>query len=1177
MKKLFKWLGILLLVLILIILVVLGVASFLLGTDKGFAFSAKQADKYVAGLELESVQGNVFRGVDAQSITFRNDALSVAARNLDSDWRLGCLLEKAFCLDKIIIDEVNVETFATDKPVEEKPPAGPIELPEINLPIDVVVKEILVRKLTFKAPGDAPEQVVNDIRLAVHTENGHQVFLDTLAARYQDYSANIDGDITLQGDYPLSIGLKLDARDVLPDSVPEGEGEQPVQLQLDLSNTLRDLAIDTQISGAAEASLTGTLQPLEETLPVKLKLASEALGWPITSRSQVLARDTAISVEGTLDDYDLVMSTSVSGEQVPDTTLLVEGRVNTQRATIPTIAIDTLGGRAEGKADVSWADNLNWSTGWDIQNIDPSIQLPDVQGQLSGKIDASGQVVDGNWTVDVQQARVSGELRDYPFNLDAKVSKGLDNVWNVTRVILNNGKNQIDAKGRVSDTWDLAALIKLPELQNLLPELQGGIKADVAIKGALQTPDVTLSANASSIQFNDILVDGFSLDAGIKELFVQQSDLKLRVGTVQVAEQTIKNARLDLKGSRGKHTLSLFADGPQATAIDLNLSGSLTETFDWAGILDAVTLEVPAHTINLSQPTALSWDNRQQQFAVDAHCWVTGDSNLCLENKVLAEPTGTATISLDQYSLARLEPFLPAETSVSGTLKLDTVVNWGDDQNGGFSANAEAQITDGGASAMDGNDNVVNFSYDLLSLNTRATPTQVEADISLASKNLGQADINVTLDPSGEEKPIKGKVSLDGLDIGIAQAFLPDFEEVSGTLSVNGDLSGQLTDPRFDGTVTLSEPVARAEILPLPLTGGEIVTTIKGKRAVIGGELKSDEGRITIDGAANWRQLSAWQAEITLTGEKLNVQSDPLQESRIFHDISILAQPGSIRVNGDIDIPLAVIDVAELPQGASSVSSDVVIIEDIEEEEAPIEPPGDTKLLVALNITLGEDVSLSAYGLNANLTGDMQVRLRSPNPPQLAGEISVVDGIYKQYGQNLQADGEILFVGPINQSRLAIDAIREIDGEDRIAGLRIQGTVATPEIELFTEPSDKPQDSILSYIVLGRDINETSDQEANLLATAALALTVKGGRNIAGGIADALGVEDFALETRGRGDDTELVVSGRVSDRLLLRYGRSVFEPQSTLYLRYDLTKKLYLEAAQGAERAVDLFYSFSF
>jgi len=138
--------------------------------------------------------------------------------------------------------------------------------------------------------------------------------------------------------------------------------------------------------------------------------------------------------------------------------------------------------------------------------------------------------------------------------------------------------------------------------------------------------------------------------------------------------------------------------------------------------------------------------------------------------------------------------------------------------------------------------------------------------------------------------------------------------------------------------------------------------------------------------------------------------------------------------------------------------------------------------------------------------------------------------------------------------------------------------VASPEITLFTDPADKNQDAILSYIILGRDINEASDQEADLLQTAALALAVRGGRSLGGGVASALGVQEFGLETRGSGDDTELVVTGRINDRLLLKYGRGVFDSQNTLYLRYDLTKKLYLEAATSAvQNAADLFYSFSF
>ena len=461
---------------------------------------------------------------------------------------------------------------------------------------------------------------------------------------------------------------------------------------------------------------------------------------------------------------------------------------------------------------------------------------------------------------------------------------------------------------------------------------------------------------------------------------------------------------------------------------------------------------------------------------------------------------------------------------------------------------------------------------------------------SSSSDNLGSARVAANVDVDGEGMPIDGTIALDGLDIGVAKAFAPDLDDIGGTLAANGTLSGGATDPRFDGDVVLDSPVVTGEALPLDVTGGRVVAEVRGKRADIGGRLAAGGGEIVIDGNADWAR-EQWRADVTLRGDDLNVATDPLLESSVNHDITIRARPGDIRVSGTVDIPMADIDVADLPQGASTLSDDIVVIEDIEEQAedvaaggdlenvGAVDPPGDTNLRVDVDVTLGDDVNLAAYGLTAGLTGDIGIALRSPNPVQLSGEIEVVDGVFKQYGQNLEATGRILFVGPVPATRLDIEAVRRIENEqtDRIAGIRIEGDVEQPDISLFTEPSDKSDESILSYIVLGRDIGETSDQEANLLATAALALTVKGGKAFGEGIADSLGIEEFGLETRGKGDDTELVVSGRLNDRLLLKYGQSVFEAQQTLYLRYDLAKNLYLEAAQGVESAVDLFYEFAF
>ena len=74
-----------------------------------------------------------------------------------------------------------------------------------------------------------------------------------------------------------------------------------------------------------------------------------------------------------------------------------------------------------------------------------------------------------------------------------------------------------------------------------------------------------------------------------------------------------------------------------------------------------------------------------------------------------------------------------------------------------------------------------------------------------------------------------------------------------------------------------------------------------------------------------------------------------------------------------------------------------------------------------------------------------------------------------------------------------------------------------------------------------------------------------------------VGIEDFQLESEGSGDQTSVVASGQITERLSLRYGVGIFEPGTTLGLRYKLTRRLYLDAASGLANSLDLFYRRSF
>ena len=90
-------------------------------------------------------------------------------------------------------------------------------------------------------------------------------------------------------------------------------------------------------------------------------------------------------------------------------------------------------------------------------------------------------------------------------------------------------------------------------------------------------------------------------------------------------------------------------------------------------------------------------------------------------------------------------------------------------------------------------------------------------------------------------------------------------------------------------------------------------------------------------------------------------------------------------------------------------------------------------------------------------------------------------------------------------------------------------------------------------------------------------LGVKTGQKVSTTLARNLGIDNFSLSAWGTGEDTQILLSGRINDRLLVRYGVGIFNENNSLYLRYDLDDKLYLETTQGLESAVDLFYSFDF
>jgi translocation and assembly module TamB len=79
------------------------------------------------------------------------------------------------------------------------------------------------------------------------------------------------------------------------------------------------------------------------------------------------------------------------------------------------------------------------------------------------------------------------------------------------------------------------------------------------------------------------------------------------------------------------------------------------------------------------------------------------------------------------------------------------------------------------------------------------------------------------------------------------------------------------------------------------------------------------------------------------------------------------------------------------------------------------------------------------------------------------------------------------------------------------------------------------------------------------------------------GVGEQVGIRELTLESEGSGDGASVVASGYLTEDLSLRYGVGLFEPITTVALRYDLGRYFYLEAASGLAASLDIFYTRDF
>ena len=488
----------------------------------------------------------------------------------------------------------------------------------------------------------------------------------------------------------------------------------------------------------------------------------------------------------------------------------------------------------------------------------------------------------------------------------------------------------------------------------------------------------------------------------------------------------------------------------------------------------------------------------------------------------------------------------------------------------------------------------------------------IVAQLDWRSERAGnaQAQLSTRLARSGngwawpEDAPLAGRITAQMPDVGIWSLFAPPGWRASGTFHADATLSGSRLEPRWQGSLQASNLGITSLLDGVDLKNGRLTGSFAGNQLNItelrleGGQGSSarilgysgnltaaptEGGELVGQGSVRWDKApegaSGLRMEFNAEARKLQVLVRADRQLSVSGQLQARLDQGQWVLRGNLTADRAAILLPE--DSAPSLDSDVIVrsaaTRQAEQEALARETSAQARTAlppdVAVTLNLGRDFALQGFGITTRLRGQLDVLgpLLPGGPPRITGEVRTEQGRYRAWGQALDVEtGIVRFNGSYNNPSLDILAIRP--NIPVRAGVQVTGSANDPRVRLYSDPQMSDAEK-LSWIVMGRDPTE-GGAEAALLQQAALALLSGGGtgENFAGRVGlDEIG---FKGASNSNEDGAALTLGKRLSKDLYVTYEQSLSGAMGTLYIFYDLSRRLTLRGQTGETSAVDLIYT---
>ena len=790
--------------------------------------------------------------------------------------------------------------------------------------------------------------------------------------------------------------------------------------------------------------------------------------------------------------------------------------------------------------------------------------------------------------------------------------------------------NDVKLKGAWGARGDVMNVnIDAPRLNQLgsalkLP-LAGTARIQGTVGGSAAEPVANLDLRADGLRVpGDVGIGALRGKVAMAAGLDGPLDIKLDVrdvgprGGASKQPDWLKTASLVVQGPRARHTLALDLATPQADTVKLALAGGLVEAkgnapLRWDGMLQ--TLQVGGRLpLKLTAPASLTLGADAVRLG-NARIDAGEHGQLVLADTRWSPQEIIAKGSLDGVAvdLVRLDS-ADSERPRRQRDPLTLAGNW--DLTLGRAANGTLHIYRKSGNLRIPGEARTRLAFDALDVRANLRNNAVQATLDVRGPEVGTwtGSVNTRLQKTGTAWALPPSAPLDGR-FNLDMASLEWLSRLSeGQLSLGGKLTG---DVALSGTV--GKPVASGRIngeelavtlieQGVSLSGGSLdasfdrdVMRVNRLEFVSANKVQPGSPRVPVE------RFTQTPGRLTASGEfalatgvgALNFEADRLPILQRADRWLLLSGKGEanankndIRLDADFGVDSGYF---EMPDAAPPALGDDVVI--IEPDAKEVEQVGGTSVTANVNVKLGDELHLSALGLNTRLGGELQLRMRPGQPLTGHGTLATRGGTFRNYGQDLTIErGLINFQGPIDNPGLNVLALRK--GLAVEAGIEVSGSAKHPVIKLVSSP-DVPDPEKLSWLVLGRAPSGEAGKDMGALLPAAQALLGGGGGGLTDGLQRGLGMDEFGIgsgelnstqraatsrvvgggqQVTGEGVGGQVLSMGkRLSSDLFVSFEQALGGAETLVKLTWQLSQRVSVVVRGGTDTSADVKYTVSF